>query len=49
LNITISIIFISTLLISNEDEDKPTSFESELATMDCIEDDFSDEILIGEV
>jgi len=49
LNIAISIIFISILLISNEDEDKPSSFETELATMDYMEDDFSEEILIGKV
>jgi hypothetical protein len=40
---------MSTLLLSNEDEDKPSSFETELATMDYMEDDFSEEILMGEV
>lgn len=37
------------LLNRDENEEKPSSFEVELATMDCTQDDFSDEMLIGEV
>lgn len=47
-----SIIFVSSLLIRYEDEEKanqePSSFESELATMD-LEDEFSEEMFSGEV
>lgn len=43
-------IFILILLNRDEDEEKPSSFESELATMDLADDDFLDEtLLIGEV
>lgn len=38
------------MLNRDEDEEKPSSFESELATMDLADDDFLDEtLLIGEV
>lgn len=43
---------ISILILSNrdEDEEKPSSFEAELATMDFTDEDFLDEtVLIGEV
>jgi len=43
-------IFILILLNRDEDDEKPSSFETELATMDFADDDFLDEtLLIGEV
>jgi len=43
-------IFILILLNRDEDDEKPSSFETELASMDFTDDDFLDEtVLIGEV